>query len=442
MAVEKLHPNLLVHRYIDLLALSSAYVFLFFAWGGRKLAVVAFVVLIAASMLSRQFWSLLPKSCIVRWLGLFLTYLGIRTHVAMAEAPEFTAYHLEDANRLMYLGGFVFIGWVFRGNQKKILLGLLFALVGFWLQRSLHFPWHLLSGHTPWWEQRMELGLPSAIAFGQYAAASLLGLVILAPRILSSVHHPVLKWLNSILWAMFLFFSIEGVILSQSRGVWLMLIIIGLGCLLVYLAFQSGCGRHQSLRLISITVVISITIGYLNHETFFKRATTEVGTITNFLSGNLGEIKAYDDKGEVQPMGIRHHMLLFGLEHWKKNPLFGLGPGITKPLMMEKWPYRHIKVYNDLHNGYVEMLLRLGIVGFLMIAAIIFLLIREGWIAYRHSLASGDLMLFLFAALALHLLVTATNFRMLNFDWRYYWFLFGGALLSFERSFSSDSSPW
>ena len=36
----------------------------------------------------------------------------------------------------------------------------------------------------------------------------------------------------------------------------------------------------------------------------------------------------------------------------------------------------------------------------------------------------------LFIALALHLLVSVTNFRMLNIDWRHYWLLFGGIMFS------------
>jgi uncharacterized membrane protein YfcA len=60
------------------------------------------------------------------------------------------------------------------------------------------------------------------------------------------------------------------------------------------------------------------------------------------------------------------------------------------------------------------------------------LIVYGGWRAYREQRIDRDLFMFLVAAITLLLLVSFTNFRMLHTDWRYYWFLVGGALYSFS----------
>jgi O-antigen ligase len=78
------------------------------------------------------------------------------------------------------------------------------------------------------------------------------------------------------------------------------------------------------------------------------------------------------------------------------------------------------------------MMLRLGIVGTTLIFVMLALIVYGGWRAYREQRIDRDLFMFLVAALTLHLLVCFTDFRMLHTDWRYYWFLVGGALYSFS----------
>jgi O-antigen ligase len=153
------------------------------------------------------------------------------------------------------------------------------------------------------------------------------------------------------------------------------------------------------------------------------------------LGGKFDEIEA---KGSF---GKRYHMLLFGWEHAQRNLLFGLGPGVTEPLMKSEWT--KTRPHSDLHNGYLEILLRLGLVGAALFLALLVLLVQGSWRAYRAQRIPWDLFLLLMTALALHLLGTLTNFRMLNIDWRHYWLLFGGILFSihwFNRSSAPASS--
>ncbi|MCU7960880.1 MAG: O-antigen ligase family protein [gamma proteobacterium symbiont of Bathyaustriella thionipta] len=435
MIAKKLLDKLRALPLTERIALIAMFAFVFFAWDSRTKAAISFLILAPTCLISRQFWQDIRQSHLIWVVGLLLLYILLRTLSSLFENPDYIYFQLKDAWRLALLAGFICMAWVLRGHQTRIFAALAIALLGFWTGRLQKFPWHVLSGDTQWWQERMQLGLPSEIAFGQYSAAACIGLIILAPRIFAMGRQLAAKLFIAVVWALFLALSMQGIFLSQSRGTWLSLIILAVLFLFAGAVFYKQLKPGNYRSVFAAAIIGMLFIGFFNYETLLQRVTTEMDTATELVSGNLQDIAPYDAQGNVKSIGIRYHMMLFGIEHWKKNPLFGLGPGITQPLVKDEWPWQGVKIYSDLHNAFIEILLRLGIIGFVLIALILLLLLRIGWRAHQEGRMSTDLLILLYAEIALHLLGALTNFRMLNYDWRYYWFLFAGILLSFDRSF-------
>lgn len=412
------------------MGLLGLYSFLFFAWESKARAAVAFLFVLIPCLADRRFWGDLKKSPVVWVVALLFLYITLRAATAIIENPELRAYHLKDSWNLFLLGGFIFIGWLLKGKQSRIFLALTIALIGFWIGRLEHFPWLDAFAGAPWWKMRHEFGLPSAVGFGLYSASAALGLIILAPRIWTTFNKPLAKYLTRGTWLLLLLFSIQGVIVSRTRGVWLSLVILIAILLASNLHLLRPSNLAKSIVPLLLIALSSIALGYLNYSTFERRLSYERETTGSILTGDFAKIKALDDKGRPKSIGIRYHMFLFGLEHWQENPVFGSGPGITKPLMIEYWELG--KKYKHLHNNYLEMLLRIGLIGTALILLMLSLLFYYGVQAYRGGKVDRDLFMILTAAIALSLLLSFSSFRMFHADWRYYWFLFGGAMFSFS----------
>lgn len=420
------------------IGLIGLYSFLFFAWESKARAAIAFLFVLVPCLVDRRFWNDLRTSRVAWVVALLFFYIALRATVAAIENPDHRLYHLQDGWDLMLLGGFIFVGWLLKGKQSRIFLALIIALIGFWVGRLEHFPWADAFSGVPWWRMRHEFGLPSAVGFGLYSAAAALGLLIMAPRIWSVSEKLQVTLLTRGVWLILLLFSIEGIIVSRTRGVWLSVVILTT----VLLAANIHLLKRIELSKLVISLLIGSTIltalGYFNYSTFERRLSYESETTSSILTGQFDQIEALDKRGRPKSIGVRYHMLLFGLNHLKQNPLFGLGPGITKPLIQEHWVLG--KKFKHLHNNYLEMLLRLGLVGTALIFLMLSLIFLYGWRAYHDGRADRDLFMLLVTAITLSLLLSFSSFRMFHADWRYYWFLFGGALFSFSL-FSGSKSP-
>ena len=422
-------------KFVDLplterVALIGLYAFLLFAWEGKGKAAIAFMLVLVPCLLDRRFWRDLRASQTAWVVALLLLYILVRGVVASINNPQYVHYHLNDGWRLMLLGGFVFVGWLLKGDQRRVLLALAIALLGFWIGRFEHFPWSEAFSGAQWWGTRVKLGLPSEEGFGLYSATASLGLVLLAPRIWAADGSTSRKSIIILVWGVFLLISVQGVIMSQTRSVWLSLTVVAFVLLLGNLHVWKRVGGLKSfVYLLGVTAVL-VVLAYANQGAIKNRFYTEMDTTRELLSGNFDAIDTVDEQGRVKSIGVHYHLFLFALDHLKENPWFGLGPGISKPLIKEHWVAS--KTFHHVHNSYLEMMLRLGIVGTTLIFVMLALIVYGGWRAYREQRIDRDLFMFLVAALTLHLLVCFTDFRMLHTDWRYYWFLVGGALYSFS----------
>ena len=422
----KSRPNA---TYPDIIGLTGLYLFAFGAWLNKGIVIVGLALVLLACLLEAStIWKQTKRLPLV-WIVLATaTYILFRTLVAAKLDPAHAALHLKDGARLSYLCGFLLIGWRLFANQERILTLLAVAGCGFLLARLWHFDWSD-AATSSWWKTRTGLGLPE-IAFGYYAATLLLGLIIFAPRMFRRVHSPVAWAVGLIAWLLLVLLSMEGVVLSQSRAVWASIFLVSIPLLIASRRFPQSIPKTWRFLLAGSALLGITAIIHFNWDTLALRISQEPGTYEQLLSGRYQDITTSYDNGNGKSVGIRLKMLGFGFTEWQRAPFFGQGPAAAKILLHDS-DIPFFSPLNDLHNGIVDSLVRLGIVGLLLLGLCLAATLLSGWRAYRTKRMSPDLFLFLTSSTGLLLLSMLTNFRMLNGDWRYWLFLISGAMASY-----------
>lgn len=357
---------------------------------------------------------------------LWVLYLLLR--MAQALHGDNAVLHLKEGFRLIWLAGFLLVAWYLEGKEERILKVLGLACLSFFLGRLLYLD-DLWQWKWDFWRYRYAMGLPTAIPFGQYAAAVTLGLMVMGKRFWRRKIGCCKSWLIGG-WYMALAVALECLILSHSRGVWAAFVLVMV--VVLVMGWRLFVNPRRILPFtIGSTVVLLIALGIVQSEAVVERLQEEQEVYSVLLKGNVEKVPAQHDDGREYSVGVRVAMWRFGLRHWLEKPWIGWGPGATKALI-ECCAPDIFKRFNDLHSAYVEILVRLGLVGFLLMVAVAISVLISACQGLRESRLAADIFVFVVGALLLHALIAAVNFRMLNYDWRFYWYLFGGIAATFD----------
>ncbi len=195
---------------------------------------------------------------------------------------------------------------------------------------------------------------------------------------------------------------------SQSKGVWLALLgTLPLAAILILLT-----ERRRAIRLPVIGLIaVVLGAGVVFHQRLWARAgdtiTSTLDILHEMTTGNLSAAMLLQQKissGTV-PISLNERLEIWynALQLVKQAPLFGHGN-----FWIEKWDHtRYAEVgYYLMHNGYLEILIRHGILGMLALAVMLFGLIGMTWRGYRKGFIppagmQAYLMLIFFFALTL-----------------------------------------
>ena len=109
------------------------------------------------------------------------------------------------------------------------------------------------------------------------------------------------------------------------------------------------------------------------------------------------------------PLSVRLRLWQTGIGSVRENPVFGSGPGSVSDLVRgDEW----IAQYSHLHNLYLQLLVELGIVGFMLFCLTVMALFRSAVIAYRSHQMQPDVFYFILGSLLLFLLTNLTQVRI------------------------------
>lgn len=115
-------------------------------------------------------------------------------------------------------------------------------------------------------------------------------------------------------------------------------------------------------------------------------------------------------------VGDRIAYYAFGLERLRERPLFGYGPGRPRHLVFQYEAPRQIDNRNShLHSQYVDVLLRFGIVGFLMLVSVFVFAFGGAVIGWSRRRVGGDYLLFMIGAMTVYAIWSLSDQRFTNY---------------------------
>lgn len=418
-----------IHKYANYTGVTAALAFAFFAWlspAGANIALAAFSL---AVLLAPSVWPMFCRDPVFGLFAAFAIYVAVGAYFAIDEFPETRKLQIRDASNWLKLFAFLPLAWWLRGDPRRIHWTLILAVGGLLIGMLSKADWSNLYHMTV--AERTGFKLRVIFA-GLVSASAILGLLVFTPRIRSSrTGTPDL--LRLACWLAALYLSSFMLLSSKSRGAWLAAL-IAVPCALGIRYLSNG---KTDLPLRKSTPFVLLALGVvsglfaLNQDEIHTRLTQENQVVASILHG------------ESQPLprtsiGFRHDVQKFGLQKFLERPWLGWGPGSTEHLIETSGrpelihPQANGADWMDhFHNTYLEILVRFGLLGALVLAATVLLMMKNVWHNYKTGILPKDHFAFLAGSFILLAVWSLFDFRVLHGDCRAYWILLAGIAHSF-----------
>lgn len=288
------------------------------------------------------------------------------------------------------------MAWITRGRHERIAAALLLALLGLLLAlvRDLNFDARLGFDYT---QTADMLGVNRNIS-SLILNTAIVGMILVCVACLrrwsrfEAAGRSAIVFPGSI--AIFLILMVPWAA-SPSRTLWLSLLLV----VAIVLARTLPFGIRGALMGTSLLFGAFLAV-FLQWAWFASVITKDAETWRALIDGMWSSIPN-------SSTGLRMQMIEMGLESLRENPLFGVANSGSQ--ILKEHPDFLLSHAAQLHNGYLEIVVRTGFVGLLFFAAAIGLAMREAARARREHRSPSELGELLLAALVLHLLVNITN---------------------------------
>ncbi len=319
---------------------------------------------------------------------------------------------------------FLSVGLVINGDEKVGLNVLKFLYVGFFT--SIIF--YLLNNPT------VLLTMPR-VGFGHkilsislYLCIAILGVSIFSQRMYSSVKDKNYFYAYLIFWCINLILMIDALLITRSRTAWFSILLILPIILIIYYRKNLNYRKINIKWTVAILTIILVSIVF-NFKLIKNRMLLEYPTFKAILEGHESAINLNSSTG------ARYFLYKFAIKKIEQRPFFGWGAGVT-PCLIKTSTHPRLQVrvgsgyewLDHLHDNYLEILVRFGVIGAILMLCTLIILIRRLTRSYRKGTLSQDTYLFLIGSLALIILCGLTNFRLLHPDYRFFWACIGGLI--------------
>ncbi|MCX6273407.1 MAG: O-antigen ligase family protein [Bacteroidetes bacterium] len=229
------------------------------------------------------------------------------------------------------------------------------------------------------------------------------------------------NWIRTFLICLIPYFFIIIILLSSKAGIisLLMILIISLSSLIIY----------KKEYMIGLLFFFMIPFSFLGAYYMFPTSFYRLAVAKDYVSGNIPLDVTSDD-------GTNERILVWrsSVEIFKEHPVFGVGTGDVKDLLMKKYEENHITAAVNkrlnAHNQYFQTLLSLGLLGLLIL---VFLLLFP----MIDAVMRKDLLYFLFLMIVV---VNFTGESMLERQAGVVFYSFFNAFLFFVRQDNALSS--
>jgi len=313
------------------------------------------------------------------------------------------------------------------GSTKNTLIIWAVALAGIILS-----PW--LSGGG-WFEierglqgERVDFNINNAQHTAMLFGTSLIGLITLSGRFFEGPIRS--KWWRSVLWLFLVAVCLTGVVITQTRAIWLGLLATSIVCLLLG-AMWITLSKSTLLKNWRMWLVVTLVLlGGLGLSVNFKgvvehRIAAETKTITQLIEGQ-------EDFYALDSVGLRVATWIEAIEWIEERPLFGWG-GKGRKLVVQhtdKLPESVKKQFGHLHNSYLDTLVNYGFVGLLLLFALLGLLAYAAKYAWGKQVLPTDMLLFFVSLLIFWLVINLFESYMFYSSGVFVFGLVAGAVLT------------
>jgi O-antigen ligase len=354
------------------------------------------MLLVAFALNPPLAWRELLRQPMTWLLLLFLTYLALRTIGAMREFPESMPEQAAAAWSWTGLWLFIFVARWLDVRRIPFVLGV--ALAGFFVGILAHQSWNDLSFAPEGVRSGFGYGIPQA---GLLSAAAVVGLAAFAPRWWDGARNlwPVPAWIA--LWGVVLALAVEVLLITQSRISWLAAAFVGPPVAWLAIRHMRAKSMIQTLLVIAPVGGLILLVLLANRDIISQRLEQSAESMdvisTRQVTGDVAK----------DPFAIRAQLVRHGIERWLERPLFGWGPGTQVAPGARSLPLQ----VKHLHNAYLELLARLGLVGASFFAVGLWIVARAAWHAYRENRLALDHLAFLVGAFSVLAIWCTANFR-------------------------------
>jgi O-antigen ligase len=240
--------------------------------------------------------------------------------------------------------------------------------------------------------QRVDFGFRDAQHTGLLFGIAFLGVVILKGRIEASIKGP--RIVASLCFFLLTSILLMGVIVSQTRAVWLALSLVFSIYIIsiIYIAVK----KRTSIPIVrgSIFVALAVfAVFSLNYESIDTRLRSGNAALQIILKGDLEQLP-------YSSIGIRVHYAIAALERIRERPWTGWGYGIRTKYVKESNTIVEEMRENGpqhVHNSYLSLLLSYGVLGLIFVLAIFIYLLNRAWQYYNKEKLPEDIFIFISA---------------------------------------------
>ena len=382
------------------------------------------------------FWLVIRKEPIL-WLGLlFFPYLVCRMMTEIMTNPAETTMQLDASWAWMSMWAFIIISWWTENRSDMIYKALFLALVGFLVRIGYDLLFEVSPGEIGLFFQGIRTGLNYSVnAAGLYTATAIWGLVLMSPRFFQIKSSFALREGGIFIWIAGMIVMLHFCFITQSLSAMfslavVLMIMLPAGYMLSKKRRQGLGPKKTWLCTACVAAVLILTSIFLGDK-IINRAVVESNTLFSIISPERQNIPK-------TALGLRFDMLCLGGAKFLQKPLTGWGPGTSIiHLFAQGEGYDHIRHYPHLHNTYLIVLVRLGVIGALFYFLGTCFYVRSLIRSYRSQLMPGILLFFFCGVSLLILLSSLASFHITDVDFRFYWLLLAGLAYSphFNRNY-------
>lgn len=423
-------PATTLQKASDWIGVTGLYLFSFFSLLSIAGANTGMGLMLIGLLLSSDAWRRLSKQFLVWCCLLIIGYIVVRNFSPTTQIAVDPKTQVNQAKDWALLFLFFIPAWWLSQSPKRIPTALGLMIVGFSLGILSSLNGDVLSQIVQGTRSGLHFGKP--IIFGFDCAAMILGLIVLAVYCLNpNLQLTRIQRYSCVgLTILAILFFTQGLIISQSRGVWLA-IFFAIPTIFLTLKFTRQSKQQPKVMLLlplaTLGAILALIVA-LNWSTIQQRISAEQQELGVVVNQGLNQ-------APLTSATYRLHLWEFGLNKWLERPFTGWGPGTTYALVeAENNPElrddRNI-AFDHLHNAYLELVFQLGLIGIILVSLICGLMVSKIMEAYRRMRISIYFLAFLFSNFVLIAIYSLTDFRHLHWNWRFYWMMLAGIAFAF-----------